>query len=222
MVSYSSKYDYETVKNLTEMESNCDGVAINLEFQPLTKVQVTYGIYTPHTCVDMCWPNMRQRLLQLLCYAYNASHSIHCHNTLHFNDVTNLQLNWYLKQYISWNSGFWKWTFSCISEDVEYVQGIIQFLNWCSFGQSKHAYLLKLYVLAKYIAKNIKHTMHVALSLGDSTPFKETLGMIVSIFLLSWLLNINIEMKPVGSYIFRMGKAFPRINNSQHIQKDNR
>jgi len=56
------------------------------------------------------------------------------------------------------------------------------FLNWCSFGQSKHAYLLKLYVLAKYIAKNIKHTMHVALSLGDSKPFKETFGMIVSIF----------------------------------------
>ena len=55
MVSYSSKYDYETVKNLTEMESNCDGVAINLEFQPLTKVQVTYGIYTLTpvlTCAD--------------------------------------------------------------------------------------------------------------------------------------------------------------------------
>jgi len=42
-------------KNLTEMESNCDGVAINLEFQTLTKVQVTYGIYTLTpvlTCAD--------------------------------------------------------------------------------------------------------------------------------------------------------------------------
>ena len=133
MVSYSSKYDFETVKNLTEMESNCDGVAINLEFQTLTKVQVTYGIYTLTpvlTCADQTWDNA--------CFSFFVTLimpviQFYCHNTLHFNVITNLQLNCNLKQYIFWNSGFWKWIFSCISENVEYIHVIIQLITCTCF-----------------------------------------------------------------------------------------